>query len=102
MNDVFTPNKCTTAKLPKKGYGYHKFRRAFSKFYRRQSKFVSKFNVGFNHFYINAYRNQEFHNDLEYKLKNRGITDFSDQFRHIIMRYKRIGSNLNCKRQPAC
>ena len=30
------------------------------------------------------------------------MTDFSDQFRKIIMRYKRIGHNLNVMRQSAC
>ena len=30
------------------------------------------------------------------------MTDFSDQFRKIIMRYKRIGCNLNVMRQSAC
>ena len=30
------------------------------------------------------------------------MTDFSDQFRKIIMRYKRIGYNLNVMRQSAC
>ena len=34
--------------------------------------------------------------------KIRGMTDFSDQFRKIIMRYKRIGYNLNVMRQSAC
>ena len=29
------------------------------------------------------------------------MTDFSDQFRKIIMRYKRIGYSLNVMRQPA-
>ena len=32
----------------------------------------------------------------------RGMTDFSDQFRKTIMRYKRIGYKLNVMRQPAC
>ena len=31
-----------------------------------------------------------------------GMTDFSDQFRKIIMRYKRIGYNLNVMRQSTC
>ena len=40
---------------------------------------------------------------LVYKFKNiRGMTDFSDQFRKIIMRYKRIGYNLNVMRQSVC
>ena len=29
----------------------------------------------------------------------RGMTDFSDQFRKLIMRYKRIGYNLNVMRR---
>ena len=38
-----------------------------------------------------------------YKFKKiRGMTDFSDQFRKIIMRYKRIGYNLNAMLQSAC
>ena len=45
----------------------------------------------------------EFYGVLVYKFKkSRGITDFSDQFRKIIMRYKRIGYNLNVMRQSAC
>ena len=31
-----------------------------------------------------------------------GMTDFSDQFRKFIMRYKRIGQNLNVMRQYTC
>ena len=31
-----------------------------------------------------------------------GMTDFSDQFRKIVMQYKRIGHNLNVMRQSAC
>ena len=34
--------------------------------------------------------------------KIRGMTDYSDQFRKIIMRYKRIGYKLNVMRQSAC
>ena len=30
------------------------------------------------------------------------MTDFSDQFRKTIMRYKRIGYNLNVMRHSAC
>ena len=31
-----------------------------------------------------------------------GRADFSDQFRKIIVRYKRIGYNINIMRQSAC
>ena len=42
--------------------------------------------------------------DLVYKSKKLfwGMTDFSDQFRKIIMRYQRIGYNLNVMRHSAC
>ena len=42
----------------------------------------------------------EFYGDLVYKFKK--IRDRTDQFRKIIMRYKRIGYNLNLMRQSAC
>ena len=32
----------------------------------------------------------------------RGMTDFSDQFRKIMIRFKRMGYNLNVMRQSAC
>ena len=31
-----------------------------------------------------------------------GSADFSDQFKKIIVRYKRIGYNINIMRQSAC
>ena len=34
--------------------------------------------------------------------KSMGRTDFSDQFRKIIIRHKRIGYDLNVMRQSAC
>ena len=41
--------------------------------------------------------------DLVYKFKKiMGRTDFSDQFRKMIIRHKRIGYNLNVMRQSAC
>ena len=45
----------------------------------------------------------EFYGDLVYKFKKIvGRADFSDQFRKIIVRYKRIGYNINIMRQSAC
>ena len=44
-----------------------------------------------------------FYGDLVYKFKKIvGRADFSDQFRKIIVRYKRIGYNINIMRQSAC
>ena len=103
VNDFNTRNKCLTAKLLKQGYRYHKLRKAFSKFYRRHYELISKFNVGLKSLLLQGLSEPEFYGDLVYKLKKiRGMTDFSDQFRKIIMRYKRIGYNLNVMRQSAC
>ena len=98
-----TRNKCLTAKLLKQGYRYHKLRKAFSKFYRRHYELISKFNVGLKSLLHQGLSEPEFYGNLVYKFKKiRGMTDFSDQFRKIIMRYKRIGYNLNVMRQSAC
>ena len=45
VDDFNARTKCLTAKLPKQGYGYHKLRKDFSKFYRRHHELVSKCNV---------------------------------------------------------
>ena len=42
----------------------------------------------------------EFYGDLVYKFKT--IVGRADQFRKIIVRYKRIGYNINIMRQSAC
>ena len=47
VDDCNSRNKCfKTAKLLKQGYRYYKFRKAFSKFYRRHYELISKFSVG--------------------------------------------------------
>ena len=103
VDDFNTRNKCLTAKLLKQGYRYHKLRKAFSKFYRRHNELVSKFNVGLKSLLQQGLSEPEFYGDLVYKFKKiRGMTDFSSQFRKVIMRYKRIGYNLNVMRQSAC
>ena len=55
VDDFNTRNKCLTAKLLIQGYR-DKLRKAFSKFYRRHYELISNL----NHFYIKAYRNQNF------------------------------------------
>ena len=89
VDNFNTRNKCLTATLLKQGYRYHKF-------YCRHYELISKLNVGLKSFLHQGLSEPEFYGDLVYKLKKiRGMTDFSDQFRKIIMRYKRIGYNLN-------
>ena len=96
--DFNVRNKSLTAKLLQ-----HKLRKTFSKFYRRHYELVSKFNVGLKTLLHQGLSEPEFYGDLVYKFKKIvGRVDFSDQFRKIIVRYKRIGYNINIMRQSAC
>ena len=98
--DFNARNKSLTAKLFQQGYRYHKLRKTFSKFYRRHYELVSKFNVGLKTLLHQGLSEPEFYCDLVYKFKTIvGGADFSDQFRKIIVSYKRIGYNM---RQSAC
>ena len=45
LNDFNYRNKALTAKLLRQGYRYFKLRKAFSKFYRRQSALLEKYSV---------------------------------------------------------
>ena len=75
----------------------------YSKFHRGHYESVSKFNVGLKTLLHLRLSEPEFYGDLVYKLKkNVGRADFSDQFRKIIICYKRIGYNINIIRQSAC
>ena len=101
--DFNTRTQILTAKLLKQGYRYHKLRERFSEFYRRHYYLVSKFNTGLKSLLKQGRADPEFYGDLVYKFKKIvGRNDFSDQFRKIIIRYKRIGCNLNVMRQTAC
>ena len=103
MADFNARNKSLTAKLLQHGYRYHKLRKTFSKFYRRHYELVSKFNVGLKLLLHQGLWEPEFYGHLVYKFKQIvGRADFSDQFRKIIVRYKRIGYNINIMRQTAC
>ena len=96
VTDFNTRNKLLTAKLLNQGYRYHKVRKAFSKFYRRHSDLVSKFNVELKSLLPHGQSEPEFYGDLVYKFRKiYAYNDFSTQFRKIILRYKKIGYNIN-------
>ena len=103
IEDFKARNKCLTAKLLKQGYRYHTLRKTFSKFYRRHYELISKFNVRLKSRIHQGLSEPEFYGDLVNKFKKTlDRTDFSDQFRKIIIRHKRIGYDLNVMRQSAC
>ena len=90
------------ARLLQRGYRYHGLPKTFSKFYRRHFELVSKFNVGLKTLLHQGLSEPEFYGDLVYKFKKIvGRVDFCDQFRNIIVRYRRVGYGINIMRQSA-
>ena len=102
VDDFNTRNKVWTAKLLRKGYTYHKLRKAFSKFYRRHFDIVSKYNVGLKTLLLQGLSEPEFYGDLMYKFRKIiGKNDFPYHFKKTIVRYKKIGYNINVMRKTA-
>ena len=90
-------------KLLQQGYRYHKLRKAFSTFYRRHFELVSKYNTGLRSLLHQGLSEHEFYGGLVYKFRKIvGKTEFFYQLKKIIMRYKRIGYNVDVLRQSAC
>ena len=102
-NDFNYRNKALTAKLLRHGYRYFKHRQAFSKFYRRHSALVEKYSVSLKTLLQQGISEPEFYGDLVYRFRKIvGKSNFSEQFRKLINRYKRIGYSLDIMRQTAC
>ena len=86
--DFNTRNKLLTSKLLKQGCRYHKLRKTFSKFYRRYSDWISKFQVGLKSLLRRGLSEPELYGDLVNKLKKIvGSNKFSAQFIKIISHY---------------
>ena len=102
LDDLNTRNKVLTAKLLRQGYRY-KIRKAFSKFYRRHFDIVSKYNGELKTLPFQGLSEPEIYGDLAYKFgKIIGKNDFPYHFKKIIVRYKKIGYNIDNLRQTAC
>ena len=92
LNDFNYRNKALTAKLLRQGYRYFKLRKAFSKFYRRHSALLEKYSVSLKTLLQQGISEPEFYGDLVYRFRKIvGKSNFSEQFRKLISRYKRIG-----------
>ena len=103
LNDFNYRNKALTAKLLRQGYRYFKLRKAFSKFYRRHSALLEKYSVSLKTLLQQGISEPEFYGDLVYRFRKIvGKSNFSEQFRKLINRYKRIGySRILCGRLHA-
>ena len=79
------------------------FLRRFRNFYRRHSALLEKYSVSLKTLLQQGISEPEFYGDLVYRFRKIvGKSNFSEQFRKIINRYKRIGYSLDIMRQTAC
>ena len=69
VSDFNCRNKALTSKLLKQGYRYHKLRKAFSKFYRRHSELVEKYNVILRKRPQQGISEPDFYGDLVYRIR---------------------------------
>ena len=70
--------------------------------FARVSSYVTDFNTR-NKLLAAKLSEPEFYGDLVYRFRNiYACNDFSTQFRKIILRYKKVGYNINVIRQTAC
>ena len=69
LSDFNCCNKALTAKLLSQGYHYFKLRKAFSKFYRRHSALVDKYNVSLITLLQQGISEPEFYGDLVNRLR---------------------------------
>ena len=77
--------------------------RLFSKFYRRHSELVEKYNVSLKKLLQQGISEPEFCGDLVQRIRKIvWKSNFSEQFRKLINRYTRIGYNPYVMRQIAC
>ena len=103
LSDFNCRNKALTAKLLRQGYLYFKLHKAFSKFYRRHSALVEKYNVNLKTLLQQSISEPEFYGDLVYRFKKTvGKSDFSELFRKLINCYKRIDYSLDIMWQTVC
>ena len=71
VSDFSCRNKALTAKLLKQGYRYHKLHKAFSKFYRRRSELVEKYNISLRRLLQQGISEPEFYADLIYRIRKK-------------------------------
>ena len=75
----------------------------FLKFYRRHNGLMEKYNISLRKLLQQGILKSEFYGDLVYRIRKIvGKSNFAEQFRKLINRYKRIGYYPYIMRQTAC
>ena len=94
VSDFNSRNQIITSKLLGQGYRFHKLRKAFTKFYRRNSDLVSKYSTNLKTFLQLGIAHPTFYGDVLYKIRRLLRSDsFEFQFSKYIK--KCISSGYN-------
>ena len=103
LHQILVTLTAVTAKLLRQGYRHFKLRKAFSKFYRRHSALLEKW-CQFKNTSSTRYIGIRILRWLSKQIlkKNEIKSNFSEQFRKLINRYKTICYSLDIMRQIAC
>ena len=103
VDDFNKRNKFLTSKLLKQGYRYHKLRQPFSKFYYRHTELIVKYNIALKTLLYQGISEPVFYGHLVNKFKRIvGKPNFSDLFKEIIKRYKRVEYNMGIMQRSSC
>ena len=103
IEDFNFRNKLLTAKLLKQGYRYKNLCRSFSKFYRKYSDLMSKYQCSLKYLIHEGICLPEFYGDFVYKVRNiLQCTDFDSKFVQIINKFLKKGYNKDILRQSSC
>ena len=103
VDDFTNRNLLLIAKLLKQGYRHHYIQKAFCKFNYRHSELIVKCNNFLKALLQQGISEPIFYGDLVNKFKRIvGKPYFSDQFKKIIKRYKKVEYTLDTMRQSAC
>ena len=100
VDDFNNRNNFLTITLLKQGYQCQKLRKAFSKSYYQHSESIVKCNICLKTLLQQSRSEPVFYVDLVYEFKRIVVKpNFSDQFKKIIKRYKRVEYNMDIMRQ---
>lgn len=102
VEDFNTRNFLLTSKLLKQGYRYHILRKTFTKFYRKYTELVSKYNVHLRKLIEEGICLPEFYGDVVYKLRKiLCLSSFDSKCKELIRYFLNRGYNKQILRKTS-
>ena len=103
VEDFNDRNLVITNKLLQQGFRYHKLRKTFSKFYRRNEHLLEKYNTNLKTLLRQGISQPEFYGDLIYRLRKiQGSDRFPDLFTKLIRKFVGKCYDPSILRRTAC